>query len=275
MRKEVPNIEKDPARIMAQYEMTLRRIHEHPFVTDATLEKREEARRLLDYLEKQMRRANIVLELFFVAAGSVGVGMAETHSDLDGIVYYDIKDRIKNERNVKGMVSRLLGYYKQEFDNKLDDVNFVNMECFIMLKEYFMKGRDKMILRPFNFFHEKNIQALIFAPEVDEFRDKKKKERMDYFRRQLLIKLKKTYGNMAKEVWVFLQNEFKGKFVDYRFEDERKDKRSRVDNVLDRKIDELPDEVKDPDKFKERIYNWIDQIKLPDFEDMCLAFGVE
>jgi hypothetical protein len=143
-----------------RYDWILNRMLNHSFVTEATNQKRAEAVRFIEELEKEFH-----CQIIYIPAGSIAAGMAirgsesEAESDFDGIFLSDDKEKEIQER--------------VDSNKDYKDIKVFNYSLFalICMQEHYYTGN-------------------LFSPtmhEFEPFENQGKKDQIDKLRRYFLI----------------------------------------------------------------------------------------
>jgi hypothetical protein len=270
-RREAPKVESEQEKAKKRYDAMLKYILEPNFKTNATDKKREQGLKFITELRLTLKKIfpQNKFNLFLNPLGSVCLGIARKESDLDGIIYYAIYNQAgerdgKNssflESEAREIKAKKRSFLKTLFKrNIFQDLDFVDLNRVINFNQ--SQGISDMEVKP---------KTVLFGPRLDEFKNSKAKQVIDFYRKLFLKNLAKLGKEQAQKNWALVQDNFIIEYGVYGvFDNDDKKRRKVTEKVLASKAG------RGSDRGKSLMDQHLQKVSLPGFKEMCIAFGVE
>ncbi len=254
---------------LVNYEQKINQIWTHPFVTSDSIESRNKALKAVeDY--KTILRGQGITDVFSIAFGSVGAGMAlkEESSDIDMRLVI-----VSSNPQVKDAVLRIFQesqLQQKDFKHELEvwpiDVNLTGIKK--DFRDFLAFDREeKLIMRYADMFHH----------TLGEDVDPEEKKLVNNLRKQILETIHSLPPKDSQIIWNAIRERIKRQYVLYEKSTggDTLKRQKRVNKIFDQKIAErFPGNIETQDRAKSTINTWRQNWNLPELEEMYLAFDI-
>lgn len=250
----------------AEFSSVLRKISEHPFVTEESIEKKRLLKDLVEAMKIELgdESTDVIIPI-----GSVGVGVALAGSDIDAIVFASNEDQ-------KQKMTTFIRKHEERGDIFAINFSEVIAEAF---DQETLKSRAQTT-RPNLFGTSIGNASFIFAPALYE--DSQPESTIFTMRKKLLEKIVQEYPDKAEAIWDRVRSHLKYFLVLYEFnqfgtEKDIYERSVRVGPIIEvgiRKREGLAFDRKKQHRAEEMIWEWRKRFSYPDLKTMCKAFNV-
>ena len=204
--------EREVSSMRHKFYTVLKNISSHPFVSEASSDKRNKFREIMNKSKEELLDQRLSGKLVGFAFGSVGVGVANMNSDLDGVVFFETNGS-DNSELVKESIFRVIE--SEVVDVDVEDIRSSLLQRF---------GESIFSSETVDFFlgidnPQRNTPirkaARIFMPSLNEFSDHTERELVDKWRKRFLEVMIREQPDRAEEIWEHIRTYLKCTMIDY------------------------------------------------------------